>query len=66
MEVSYDKLFAYMKEYNISKSKMADRAGISRNSLIKMEKGELVHLSVIVAICEAYGFEIEDVVKIKR
>ena len=65
MEVSYDKLFSYMKEYNISKSRLADRAGISRNSVIKMANGQLVHLSVIIAICEAYGFKIEDVVQIK-
>ena len=61
--INYDKLFAYMFKHNISKSELAERAGISRNTIIKMTKGELVHMSVIVAICETYGLSLSDVVQ---
>ena len=63
MEISYDNLFLYMFKNNISKSELAERSGISRNSIIKMAKGELVHLSVIVAICEAYELPLTYVVQ---
>ena len=66
MEVCYDNLFEYMEKNNISQRKMAEKAGISRNSLIKMARGEIVHLSIIVAICAAYDLELEDVVNLKR
>ena len=66
MEISYDNLFAYMFKHNISKSELAERAGISRNTIIKMTKGESVHLSVIVAICEAYGLSLSEVIQEKK
>jgi DNA-binding Xre family transcriptional regulator len=66
IEVSYDKLFAYLYKHGISKSEMSKKTGVSRNTIIKMTKGELVHLSVIIAICEVYGFELEDIVEIKK
>ena len=53
MKINYDKLFAYMFKNNISKSELAETAGISRNTIIKMTKGEPVHLAVILAICDA-------------
>ena len=65
MEINYDKLFAYMFKNNISKSELAEKAGISRNTIIKMTKGEPVHLSVIISICEAYKLSLSDVVREK-
>lgn len=63
MNISYDKLFAYMFKNNISKSELAKKTGISRNTIIKMTKGELVHMSVLVAICEAYGLALSDIIQ---
>lgn len=63
MEVNYDKLFLYMFKNNISKSELAAKAGISRNTIIKMTKGEPVHLSVIIAICDTYGLSLLDVIQ---
>jgi DNA-binding Xre family transcriptional regulator len=65
VEINYDKLFAYMFKNNISKSELAEKAGISRNTIIKMTKGEPVHLSVILSICEAYNLSLSDVVREK-
>lgn len=63
MEINYDNLFAYMFRNNISSSELAEKAGISRNSIIKMKQNIPVHLGVIMAICDAYGFSISDVVQ---
>jgi len=65
VDINYGKLFAYMFKNNISKSEMAEKAGISRNTIIKMTKGEPVHLSVIIAICKAYDLPISDVIQEK-
>lgn len=65
MEINYDKLFAYMFKNNISKSELAEKAEISRNTIIKMTKGEPVHLSVIISICEAYNLPLSDVIQEK-
>jgi DNA-binding Xre family transcriptional regulator len=63
VEINYDKLFAYLYKNHISKSELADRAGISRNTIIKMTKGEPVHLSVIISICDVYGLSLSDVIQ---
>ena len=64
LNVSYDKLFAYLYKNNISKSELSKKSGVSRNSIIKMANGEIVHLSIIVAICESYNLELDDVVEL--
>lgn len=66
IEVSYDKLFAYLYKNNISKSELAKKAGVSRNSIIKMANSEIVHMNIIAAICEAYDLELSDVIEFKK
>lgn len=64
LRVSYDKLFAFLYKNSISKSELAKKAGVSRNTIIKMANGEVVHLSIIIAICEVYNLKLEDVVEL--
>ena len=66
LNVSYDKLFAYLYKNNISKSELAKKAGVSRNSIIKMANGEIVHLSIIIAICETYNLDLKDVIELNK
>lgn len=66
IKVSYDNLFAYLYKNNISSLKLSEKAGISRNTIIKMKNNEPVHLSVILAICEAYNLELSEVINITR
>lgn len=63
MEISYDNLFLYMLKNQINKSELAEKAGISRNTINKMIQGEPVHLAVILAICDAYGLSLHDVIQ---
>ena len=66
LNVSYDKLFAYLYKNNISKSELSKKTGVSRNSIIKMANGEVVHLSIIIAICEAYHLDLKDVIELNE
>ena len=66
MEINYDKLFSYMFKNNISSTELSETAGISRNSIIKMKQNVPVHLSVIMAICEAYNLPLYDVLQEKN
>ena len=66
MNINYNKLFAYMAKNNISKRQLSEKAGISRNTVIKMAQGELVHMSVLVAICEAYNLSLLDIIQEER
>lgn len=64
LNVSYDKLFAYLYKNSISKSELSKKTGVSRNSIIKMANGEVVHLSIIIAICETYNLGLNDVIEL--
>lgn len=66
IKVSYDNLFAYLFKNNISNSKLSEKTGVSRNTIIKMKNNEPVHLSIILAICEAYDLDLGDVITIVR
>lgn len=66
IKISYDKLFSYLYKNNISNLKLSKATGISRNTIAKMKKNELVHLSIILAICEVYNFDLSDVIKIVK
>lgn len=66
IKISYDDLFAYLFKNNITSSMVSKKSGVSRNTIAKMKNGEPVHLNAILAICEAYGLELTDVIKIKK
>ena len=65
MQISYDNLFLFMIKNDISKSELAEKVGTSRNTINKMAKDEPVHLSVILAICDAYGLSLSEVIQEK-
>lgn len=49
--ISYERLFAYMRECNISKTDLATNIGISSATMAKLSKNETVSLQVIIDIC---------------
>ena len=50
-ELSYDPLWKKLVEMKIKKSELAEKAGISKNTVTKMFKNEYVSLEVLVNIC---------------
>ena len=63
-ELSYDPLWKKLVEMKIKKSELAEKAGISKNTVTKMFKNEYVSLDVLVKICRALDCGVEDVISI--
>lgn len=64
--VTYEKLWETLKQKNIRKHNLMEMADISSTTLTKLNKNEIVALTVIVKICKALNCQIEDVVKINN
>ena len=64
--VSYQRMWETLKQKNIRKHDLMELAGISSTTLTKLNKNEIVALTVIVKICKALNCQIEDVVKINN
>ena len=64
--VTYEKLWETLKQKNILKHNLMEMADISSTTLTKLNKNEIVALTVIVKICKALNCQIEDVVKINN
>ena len=63
-ELSYDPLWKKLVEMKIKKSELAEKAGISNNTVTKIFKNEYVSLEVLVKICRALDCGVEDVISI--
>ena len=62
--VSYQRLWETLKQKNIRKHDLMEFANISSTTLTKLNKDEVVALTVLVKICKALDCQIEDVVEI--
>lgn len=62
--VAYQKLWETLKQKNIRKHDLMELADISSTTLTKLNKDEVVALTVLVKICKSIGCQIEDVVEI--
>lgn len=62
--VSYQRLWETLKRKNIRKHDLMELAGISSTTLTKLNKNEIVALTILIKICKALDCQIEDVVEI--
>jgi DNA-binding Xre family transcriptional regulator len=62
--VSYQKLWETLKKKNIRKHDLMELADISSTTLTKLNKNEIVALTILIKICKALDCQIEDVVEI--
>lgn len=63
--VSYQRLWETLKRKNIRKHDLMELAGISSTTLTKLNKNEIVALTILIKICKALDCQIEDVVEVK-
>lgn len=63
--VSYKPLFKMLVDKDISKGQLRDMCGYSTAVATKLNKGEMVSLSVLVAICTALDCNIQDVLTLE-
>lgn len=62
--ISYDPLWKKLIDAKITKTNLAEKAGIARGTIIRMGKDEVVSLDVVLKICNYLDCGIEDVVAI--
>lgn len=62
--VTYQRLWETLKRKNIRKHDLMELADISSTTLTKLNKNEIVALTVLIKICKALDCQIEDVMEI--
>ena len=62
--VTYQRLWKTLEQKKIRKHDLMELAGISSTTLTKLNKNEIVALTVLVKICKALDCCIEDIVEI--
>ena len=62
--VSYQRLWETLKQKNIRKHDLMELANISSTTLTKLNKNEMVALTILIKICKALDCQIEDVVEV--
>ncbi len=62
--VTYQRLWKTLEQKKIRKHDLMELAGISSTTLTKLNKNEIVALTVLVKICKALDCRIEDIVEV--
>ena len=63
--ISYKPLFKMLVDRDITKAQLRDMCGYSTAVATKLNKGEMVSLGVLVAICSALDCNIQDVLTLE-
>ena len=63
-KISYDPLWKKLIDVKLTKTELAQKAGISRTTVSKMGRNEPVGLDVVLKLCNYLDCGIEDVVNI--
>jgi len=63
--ISYDPLWKKLIDLKFSKTEMAEKCGISKNTLAKLGKNEYVALEMIERICLKLEIPVEDVLEVR-
>ena len=66
MSVSYKKLWVLIAEKEISKADLRKMADIAPSTMTKLNKNELVALSILVKICDKLNCDIGDIMEVIR
>ena len=66
MKVSYKKLWVILAHKEISKADLRKNTGISPTTFTKINRNEIVALTVLIKICLYLDCEIGDIIEIVR
>ena len=66
MGLSYKKLWVKIAEQEMTKADLRKKANFSPATLTKLNKNDLVAMSVLIKICEILKCDIGDIVSVKR
>ena len=62
--LSYEPLWKKLIDLKMTKTELAERVGISRTTISKMGKNEIVSLEIILKICRELDCDVIDVLSI--
>ena len=63
MSFTYKPLWKLLIDKDMSKKDLMERTGISKSTMDKMGRSEIISLEVVDRICNYFGCEIEDVIE---
>jgi len=61
--ITFNKLFAYLAEHNISRKELAEKSGISLHRLSKLRHNKKVSTQVIETLCSTLNCSIDDIIE---
>ena len=64
MNVNYNKLWKKLIDFEMSRTQMRLKAGISTKQLAKLGKNENVNTEILVKICEALGCNVDEIMDV--
>ena len=62
--VNYKKLWVLLAQRGMTKAQLRKKAGISSATLTKLNKNEIVALTILVKICSALECDIGDILEV--
>ena len=65
MKLTYEPLWTTLKNKELKKTDLCGLAGLSRNTIAKMGKGEYVALEVVERICTGLSCQVYDVIEVR-
>lgn len=65
MKLSYEPLWDTLKNRELKKTDLCDKAGLSRSTIAKMGKEEYVALEVVERICNGLSCQVQDVIEVR-
>ncbi|MBQ8665511.1 MAG: helix-turn-helix transcriptional regulator [Lachnospiraceae bacterium] len=65
MKLSYKPLWDTLKDRELKKTDLCDKAGLSRSTIAKMGKEEYVALEVVERICNSLSCQVQDVIEVR-
>lgn len=63
-ELSYNPLWKRLIDLKMTKTDLAEKAGISRSTIAKMRKDEPVNLDVVIKVANALDCDVVDIISI--
>lgn len=65
-KISYDPLWKKLIDVKMTKTELAQVCSISRTTVAKMSKDEIVSLEIIQKICNTLDCDISDVIEMRK
>ena len=66
MGFSYKPLWKLLIDKDMTKKKLMEQTGISKSTIDKMGRGEIISLNIVDKICKQFDCKVEDIMEYKE